>query len=333
MNLKQKMEGVLYGQALGDAMGMPGELWGKKRIMRQIGKITDFLNGPEDNAVAYNYKAGQFTDDTAQSLVLLDSLKETNYIPDSKNIGKKLLLWAEENNAFERNILGPSSKAALKLLKKGADVSTVTDIALSNGAAMRIAPIGCLFRTNELERLAKYVRDVSKATHSSDITIAGATIIASAVAIAIECGDAKQAVKEAIRIEEYALSLGAETFSPSIRKRVEYGINIIDNISNEEEIFSFIYDIIGCGVATAESVSSALLLAYYTQDINKCALNCANIGGDTDTIGAMATAICGAALGVDSINPHYIKTLNDNNPIQLKPYVDILEKGRELLHG
>jgi hypothetical protein len=36
-------------------------------------------------------------------------------------------------------------------------------------------------------------------------------------------------------------------------------------------------------------------------DPNRCAILCANLGGDTDTIGAMATAICGA--GACAIDP------------------------------
>ncbi len=35
-------------------------------------------------------------------------------------------------------------------------------------------------------------------------------------------------------------------------------------------------------------------------DPNRCAVLCANLGGDTDTIGAMVTAICGALHGVSA---------------------------------
>lgn len=39
--------GTLYGQAIGDAMGMPSELWPVERIHHELGEITDFCRGPQ----------------------------------------------------------------------------------------------------------------------------------------------------------------------------------------------------------------------------------------------------------------------------------------------
>ena len=81
MELKDKIAGALYGMALGDAMGMPAELWGRERARKFFGgKITEFIDGPKENDVAFNYNKAQFTDDTGQAMVLLDSLKATGFI-------------------------------------------------------------------------------------------------------------------------------------------------------------------------------------------------------------------------------------------------------------
>ena len=66
--MRDKIAGALYGMALGDAMGMPAELWGRKRVKAFFGRIEGFLDGPAENDVAFNYKKGQFTDDTGQAL-------------------------------------------------------------------------------------------------------------------------------------------------------------------------------------------------------------------------------------------------------------------------
>ena len=92
-----------------------------------------------------------------------------------------------------------------------------------------------------------------------------------------------------------------------------------------------IYNVIGAGVGIIESVPAAVAIAYYAQEPNKCCLLCANLGGDTDTIGAMATAICGAYTGIETYNPEYISTLQKQNEVDFEQYIEILERGREHL--
>ena len=77
--MRDKIAGAIYGMALGDAMGMPSELWGREKVRKYFGKIEGLLDGPKENSVACNYKKGQFTDDTGQALVIIDSLKNCTY--------------------------------------------------------------------------------------------------------------------------------------------------------------------------------------------------------------------------------------------------------------
>ena len=295
--MKNHILGTLYGMAIGDAMGMPPELWSRKRCLEYYGKITDFLDGCPENIISYQYKAGQFTDDTSQALTILDSLIETDFIPNSQNIATHILEWAEKEHAFKNNILGPTSKVALKLFQEGKSAKEFSDESVSNGAAMRIAPIGTLFSTTQKEELCRYVAAVSSVTHTSDITLAGASMIAMAVASALEYHDREKMIEDALSVEEYAMNLGASTPSPSLGARTKLGILLAQTYANDETAFlENIYNVIGAGVNTSESVPAALAIAYYSFDVRKCALLCANLGGDTDTIGAMAAAICGAPL-------------------------------------
>ncbi len=334
MDLRDKIAGALYGMALGDAMGMPAELWGRDRTRKFFGgKITELIDGPDENDVAFNYDKGQFTDDTGQALVLLDSISTTDYKPDAQDIAKRMLEWADKENAFENNILGPTSKLALANFRDGKDASAITNKALSNGSAMRIAPIGCLFKPEQKAEIVDYVYGVSQATHTSDVTIAGAAMIAVGVASAIVNDDFEQVLADIMAIEPAGYEKGCETFSPRLAERVKIGIQLAKEYADDEDVFSRkIYDIIGAGVGIIESVPAAVAIAYYTQDPNKSALMCANLGGDTDTIGAMATAICGAFTGYSKINPEYTELLRVQNPeTNFDEYISILEKGRALL--
>lgn len=330
--MRKKIAGAIYGMALGDAMGMPSELWGREKVRKYFGKIEGLLDGPKENSVACNYKKGQFTDDTGQALVIIDSLNDTNFKPNSRDIAIKLLKWAEKENAFENNILGPTSKVALANFRDGINSKAVTDKALSNGSAMRIAPIGCLFNSHNKEKLADFVYSVSEVTHTSDITIAGAAMIAVAVSSAIENSDFDIVIKDIFEMEPIARRLGAETYSPSLTERIKIGIYLANEYKNNEDLFlEKLYDIVGAGVNISESVPSAISIAYYAQDPNKCALLCANLAGDTDTIGAMATAICGAFKGIDYIKEEYIESLNKANDVDFNSYISILMNGRSCL--
>ncbi|MFY0762431.1 ADP-ribosylglycohydrolase family protein [Metabacillus dongyingensis] len=329
-----KVLGMLYGMAVGDALGMPSELWSREKVKSYFGDITEFLDGPKENDVACNFTKGQFTDDTTQALLILDSLIENDFIPSEKLIAEKLIEWAVRTDAFENNILGPSSKAALLAIKEGENADILTRKALTNGAAMRIAPIGALFSTAQNKELSEYVFEVSRATHTSDVSIGGAAMIAYAVSASIEDKSWEQIIEGALNIYELASKKGAETFTASIPERLKLGIEFADLYQDDEETFTQkIYDVIGCGTMTSESVPAALAIAYYAKDPNRCALICANIGGDTDTIGAMATAICGAKYGYDAIRKDWIDTIDSENSVDLKNYAHFIELHKPQFKG
>ncbi|WP_339030811.1 ADP-ribosylglycohydrolase family protein [Spiroplasma endosymbiont of Cantharis nigra] len=325
--MKNKIEGVIYGMAIGDAMGMPAELWGRNKV-RNFFKdyITEFLDGPQENDIAKNYKKGQFTDDTAQALVILDSLFENNFIPDKKIIAKNLLIWAEKNKAFEQNILGPTSKEALKMIKNNLEPIEITKKALSNGSAMRIAPIGLLFKKNQHQQLVDYVFKVSQVTHTSDITISGASIIAMCVNSALYKTNFEEILEDLYLVDKLALQVGSETYSPSMTKRIKLAIEIADRFKDKDiEFIDELYDVIGAGVNISESVPTAIAIAYYAKNVNKAAFLAANLAGDTDTIGAMACAICGAYTGIEEINKNFVKIIKESNKINFDFYIKKIE--------
>jgi ADP-ribosylglycohydrolase len=326
---RDKIAGTLYGMAYGDAMGMPPELWSRKRLQAHYGRIEDFLDGCSENIISYMYKKGQFTDDTSQALAIVASLMETGFKPNPANIARHILDWAEKENAFALNILGPTSKVALKAFQEGRSAKEFTDEAASNGAAMRIAPIGTLFHPDQLDLLCQYVADISLVTHTSDVTVAGACMIAGAVSEAMESADREKMIETAVSAGKKGMLLGSSTPCPSLEARTRLGILLANQYKEDEEQFlQTLYDVVGAGVNTSESVPAALALAYYAWDVKKCALLAANLGGDTDTIGAMACAICGAAKGASSIPSQDLELLETANETDFSIYIDALEKER-----
>ncbi|MDU7762470.1 MAG: ADP-ribosylglycohydrolase family protein, partial [Enterobacter asburiae] len=97
---QERVLGALYGQALGDAMGMPSELWPRKRVKAHFGWIDRFLPGPAENNAACYFKQAEFTDDTSMALCLADALIECDGEINADIIGKHILRWALDFDAF-----------------------------------------------------------------------------------------------------------------------------------------------------------------------------------------------------------------------------------------
>lgn len=316
MRNKDKILGALYGQAIGDAMGMPTELWPIQKIQAKFGKnITTFLDGTEDNDIAINFKAGEYTDDTNQAFAILDALIETDWQPNMRVLVKHIMQWADGVGAWTNNILGPSSKAALTLVKEGKDPSEVTKSALTNGCGMRISPIGTLYTPEQLNDLIQMVYEVTKITHSSDVAISGAAMIAGAVTAAIADYSWDEIIEYAEEANDAGFKLGAPTWAAHNKERLEIGLSLAKKYEGNDEAFSrAIYDTVGTGTMISESIPAAVAIAYYAKDVKKSAIICTNLGGDTDTIGAMATAICGAKNGASAIPEEWKKLIDSKNP-------------------
>lgn len=79
-----------------------------------------------------------------------------------------------------------------------------------------------------------------------------------------------------------------------------------------------------------ESIPTAIALVELSNtDPHLCAELAANLGGDTDTIGAMATAICGAIHGINRISNDTVNQINQANRIDFTPYAAALCQFRE----
>lgn len=322
MTLQEKrILGAFYGQALGDAMGMPSELWPRSRVKQHFGWIDGFLPGPAENNAACYFGRAAFTDDTSMALALADAIVTHDGDINAETIGANILRWAEEFDAFNKNVLGPTSKIALNALKMGTPVTQLDNNGMTNGAAMRVSPLGCLLPAKDLDAFIDAVALASSPTHKSDVAIAGATVIAWAVSRAIDGASWTSIRDELPAIARAAQEKRVTTFSASMAARVELGLSVVAQGRGVESTMQQIYDLVGTGTATIESVPAAIAMVELANtDPNRCAILCANLGGDTDTIGAMAVAICGALHGIDGIDSQLKAELDAANALDFTRY-------------
>jgi type II secretory pathway pseudopilin PulG len=141
-------------------------------------------------------------------------------------IGKHILHWALDFDAFNKNVLGPTSKIALNAIRDGKPVSELENNGVT-GAAMRASPLGCLLPATRLEHFVEQVALASSPTHKSDLAIAGAVVIAWAVSRAID-GERWQNIVDALPgIARYAQEAKTTTFSASLAARIELALKTV----------------------------------------------------------------------------------------------------------
>lgn len=297
--------GALYGLAIGDALGMPTETLTRAEITDRYGEVTGFLPGTDGRAWL---PAGRVTDDTEQAMLVAGLLIEGRGHCDPQRLVSGLLDWELSKVAEgSGDLLGPSTRRALTAARSGVPLAECGRYGTTNGAAMRITPVGIAVPPWPLHRLVDAVVATDTPTHATGVAHAGA----AAVAVAVSSGIGGVAWTESYRLAISAAELAAgRGFPPA-------GDAVVHRLRHLPDTLDAIVDG-GLSVATQESVPAAFALAALAPDDPwRAACLAANLGGDSDTIGAMAAAMAGAHAGVAAWPEHARATVRRVNALDL----------------
>jgi ADP-ribosylglycohydrolase len=294
--------GALIGGALGDALGMPTQLLPPARIAELYGHVEDFVAPVADHPVSKGLAAGTVTDDTEQALLLGRILVDSGDRFDHTRWVNALLDWEREVKARgSYDLLGPSTKRAIDAINDGVPAEEAGQNGDTNGAAMRIAPVGIMMPPEPLVALVAKVAETCRATHNTSIAIASAAGVAAAVSRGVAGGDWRAASDNAVAAASRGAALGHWVTGGDIAARIVWAQELV-RAKPVEQAIRLIVDLVGTGVASQESVPAAFaVLEVASGDPWQAAVISANLGGDTDTIGAVAGQIAGALFGAASI--------------------------------
>ncbi len=323
-NRYNRIKGCLLGVAAGDAMGMPSSMMSPEEIKSRFGEIKKFLPAPEGHLIHNGMVAGEITDDTQQTLAIADSIIEKNGV-DAGNIAEHLIKWGEEMGVFNSNIAGPSTLRALNMIRNGKDLEESGSVGDTNGACMRIAAVG-IYGCGEMDRTVDAVEKACKATHNTNIAIAGASAVAIVIGKAIQGErDIDQLIQQAVLAVREGMRRGNIWYSASIEKRIEWVISLLERSPDKKTAMKDIYDYIGAGVQISETVPTCLaILKMADGDPVETVKIASNLGGDCDTIAAISGSMAGAIKGVEAIPEPWINTLETVNNIDFSHYANKL---------
>ena len=300
--------GALAGLALGDALGMPTQAMSPEQIRAVYGTITGLADGDASQPYAPGMPAGSVTDDTEQALLVASLLvrgrgtSSGRVALDAGEFAHALLAW--EDSMRERgslDLLGPSTKAALERVRAGEDPLSVGGAGTTNGAAMRVTPIGIAMSTADPEAFADAVWSSCQVTHATRQGFQSAALVAAAVSMGIDAArsttpDLRSLLWKALSYVDSLPERGAWTPDPDVVAATRRAMQLVANPASSS--LECLVEQVGTSVASAQAIPMAF--ALLARDPSPQALlDAANIGGDTDTIGAIAGAILGAALGFE----------------------------------
>ncbi len=303
-----RAHGALAGLALGDALGMPTQAMSPQQIHAVYGRITGLVDGDASQPYAPGMPAGSVTDDTEQALLIASLLVRGRGTSSGRvalgavEFAHALLAW--EDSMIRRgslDLLGPSTKAALERVRAGEDPLTVGGAGTTNGAAMRVTPIGIAMPTADPQAFAEAVWSSCRVTHATRQGFQSAALVAAAVSFGIDAArspslDLRSLLWKAVTYVDSLPERGAWTPDPDVVAATRRAMQLASNPSSSS--LECLVEQVGTSVASAHAIPMAFALLARNPS-PQALMDAANIGGDTDTIGAIAGAILGAALGVE----------------------------------
>ena len=311
--------GALAGLALGDALGMPTQAMSPQQIQTVYGHVTGLVDGDKSQPYAPGMAAGSVTDDTEQALLIASLLLKghgSGLNLDAGEFSHALLAW--EDSMIERgslDLLGPSTKAALERVRAGEDPLRVGGEGTTNGAAMRVTPIGIAASTSDRQLFADAVWSSCQVTHATRQGFQSAALVAAAVSLGIDAGaaDVTDLLWKAVAFVRSLPERGAWSPEPDVVAATHRALKLAAQPASSLE---WLAGQIGTAVASAQAIPMAF--ALLARDPSpRALLQAANLGGDTDTIGAIAGAILGASLGVEVFDAYGLAQVEQVSQLDL----------------
>jgi ADP-ribosylglycohydrolase len=328
-DLQERIHAALVVAGIGDALGAPTEQYAMAEIAALHGPelIDRFIEPPADTfAGANGGRAGEITDDASQMYYLARALVKSGGRLTNADWIACLLDWCDTSP--KAGFMGPSTEALVRALRAGDDparfgrigTSTrkMTNIGATNGAAMRVAPVG-LCHPGDIDTTAEVTLQTCLPSHDASVAIEAACAIAAGVATALTARSWEEVVEGCREGGQRGRALASRharlEAGPRFQARLEMALTIAASSRDHATLLSRMEAEVGNSVLAAESVPCAIgLFAYAKGDPWLVVRLAASIGNDSDSIGTMAGAMAGALSGFGPVPPSIVQDFHTANP-------------------
>jgi ADP-ribosylglycohydrolase len=291
MHRSHRSAGALVGSAVGDALGAPFEFGPPGQFTARFpaparGARTEMCGGGPPGR-----EPGEFTDDTQMALLVATSLVERGGL-DEADLFDRFLRWAAADppdiGEQTRAVLGsgrPWDTAAAEHFRR-------TGRAAGNGSLMRTTPAAVRFARDGRAATADAARRISALTHGDPAAGEGCAVFHELVRVALDGGDPLAAVPSAVdAVADEHRERYAEVLAP-------------DWTPEPGAPNGAVWPTLGSAVwALRHGTSFAEVLRLVI-----------DLGGDTDTVAAVAGGLAGAVYGMGGIPMRWASVVHGRVP-------------------
>ena len=299
LDMLDRFRGCLYGVAVGDALGMPTEGYTAAEIKSLFGPIRDMMPAPQGHFHT-GLQAGQWTDDTEETLLLAESMIESSGF-SAERFAEKLTAWGTAWTLDERlnRGVGFTTRSAVENLIAGASWKESGLGIPTCGSAMRAASVGLLYHS-DLNVVKSYADLQSLPTHCGPAARAGSIAVAVGVALSLK-GFPKEMILRTAASQSSRVDI-------DFAERLLWVLTLM-GLKPEDAL-----GLIRNSPDVCETVPAAFY-CFLKFEAEEALITAARGGGDTDSIASIAGSLFGAALGTSWIPERWLSPLEQKDRI------------------
>lgn len=287
-----RLAGSALGTMCGDALGMPVEGWSAAAIAARFGRLDHMADG--------RLPAGSYTDDSQMMIAILEALAQRGRI-EGPDLARRFLACFDPRRGYGGRIFG-----VMQRLARGVPWDQAGTDSFGNGGAMRVGVVGA-FYAEDPQTCRHAALTQCRITHHHPQGLAGAVAQALAVGLACRLG-AQGQTPEPTRFLDY-LARQVEDIDPHTAARLRAMPSLPRG--NETACRQALTQAYRCDVTAAEAVPPAIGAFLAAQSAEQAIVLAVSLGGDTDTIGALAGALAGAYWGLSALPHRWLAALED----------------------
>ncbi|MDJ1495947.1 ADP-ribosylglycohydrolase family protein [Cytophagaceae bacterium DM2B3-1] len=304
MNQRNFAKDILFGVAVGDALGVPVEF--KDRSYLKQFPVTDMIGYG-----TYNQPPGTWSDDSSLTFCLAESLCKGYDLTD---LSRRFITWREYNHwtphghVFD---IGIATSDAISRLRKGVSPALAggkDEQSNGNGSLMRILPLALYLIDKDIQTRFEKTKEVSTITHAHIRSILACFIYLEYALCLIKGLDKWKAFEQMRVTVNQFLDENAVCSDDERRKfyrilghpSTEFGMEPIHTYE-EVQVYSSGY--------VLHSLEASFWCLLNSNSYSETVLKAVNLGKDTDTTAAIAGGLAGLVYQFEQIPVKWVSQL------------------------